>query len=89
MDAYVAREYEAPLPGVESAVATIWCELLRCDRVGRQDNFFELGGHSLLAITLLERMRQAGLQTEVRHVFTSSTLAALASVTAELEEVLL
>ena len=47
--------------------------------MGRHDNFFELGGHSLLAVTLIERMRQQGLQAEVRTLFATPTLAELAA----------
>ncbi len=46
------------------------------DRVGVHDNFFELGGHSLLAMSLIERMRRAGLHADVRALFTTPTLAA-------------
>ncbi|MGN4039574.1 condensation domain-containing protein, partial [Burkholderia gladioli] len=56
-----------------------WAELLKQPRVGRHDNFFELGGHSLLAIQLLERMRLAGLHTDVRALFAAPTLAGLAT----------
>ena len=53
--------YEAPQGAIETAIAAIWAELLGVERVGRDDNFFELGGHSLLAISVIERMRRAGL----------------------------
>ncbi|HET7460394.1 MAG TPA: amino acid adenylation domain-containing protein [Longimicrobium sp.] len=46
--------------------------------MGRWDHFFELGGHSLLAIKLIERMRRAGLHTDVRALFTTPVLAELA-----------
>ncbi|MGY8628044.1 amino acid adenylation domain-containing protein, partial [Chromobacterium violaceum] len=56
-----------------------WRELLGVERVGRHDNFFELGGHSLLAVTLVERMRQAGLHSDIRQLFGAADLAALAA----------
>ncbi|HEU0055107.1 MAG TPA: AMP-binding protein, partial [Longimicrobium sp.] len=77
-DAYARAGYEAPLGEVEGALAEIWAELLGVERVGRRDNFFELGGHSLLAIRLIERMRRAGLHTDVRALFTTPVLAELA-----------
>jgi len=74
------REYEAPIGATEIAVAQIWAEILVLERVGRNDNFFELRGHSLLAARLIERMRQEGLRTNVRALFTHPTLAAFAAV---------
>jgi aryl carrier-like protein len=77
-DAYTRGVYEAPVGAVETTIAGIWSEVLKVERVGRHDNFFELGGHSLLAIRVLERMRRAGLQADVRALFTSPVLAQLA-----------
>jgi aryl carrier-like protein len=83
--AYGTRGYEAPVGEVETALAQIWAELLKVERVGRHDNFFELGGHSLLAVTLIERMRRAGLHADVRALFISPTLAGFAAATEDME----
>ncbi|WP_162884953.1 condensation domain-containing protein, partial [Pseudomonas syringae] len=77
--ALVSRGYEAPQGEVENLLATIWAEVLKVEQVGRHDHFFELGGHSLLAVSLIERMRQAGLSADVRVLFGQPTLAALAA----------
>ncbi|RXU07698.1 hypothetical protein B1F68_08675, partial [Pseudomonas syringae] len=77
--ALISRGYEAPQGEVENLLATIWAEVLQVEQVGRHDHFFELGGHSLLAVSLIERMRQAGLSADVRVLFSQPTLAALAA----------
>ncbi|WP_345782194.1 amino acid adenylation domain-containing protein [Xanthomonas sp. NCPPB 2654] len=59
-------------------MATIWQDLLGLAQVGRHDHFFELGGHSLLIIGLIERLRQHGLRADVRMVFMTPILCALA-----------
>jgi acyl carrier protein len=51
--------YVVPGNSTEEAIAEIWQELLKIDRVGVHDNFFDLGGHSLLATRLLARLRSA------------------------------
>lgn len=79
LDAQPRRQYEAPQGEVEEILAGIWQGLLRVERVGRHDNFFALGGHSLLIVQMLERLRRVGLTAEVRSVFESATLAALAA----------
>ena len=78
-DAYSHKAYEAPVGPIETALAEIWSEVLGVDRVGRHDSFFDLGGHSLLAIRVLERMRQAGLKSDVKALFTSPVLSDLAA----------
>ena len=77
-DVYSRGLYEAPIGAIETAIAAIWSEVLGVDRVGRHDNFFDLGGHSLLAIRVLERMRRAELQTDIRALFTTPVLSTLA-----------
>jgi amino acid adenylation domain-containing protein len=73
-----AGGYEVPQGAIEETLAAMWQDLLKLDRVSRTDNFFEMGGHSLLAVSLIERMRRAGLQADVRALFATPTLAGLA-----------
>ncbi|MDR5873395.1 non-ribosomal peptide synthetase [Vreelandella gomseomensis] len=73
-----SSQYEPPQGKTEEALAAIWSEVLGVEQVGRHDNFFELGGHSLLALSVLERMRVRGLESQVRTLFQSPELAAFA-----------
>ncbi|WP_038436646.1 non-ribosomal peptide synthetase [Pseudomonas brassicacearum] len=82
LSAAASQHYEAPLGDIEMTLASAWQKLLGVERVGRQDHFFELGGHSFLVISLIERLRQAGLQLDVRTVFSAPTLKAMAAVLA-------
>ncbi|WP_455883826.1 amino acid adenylation domain-containing protein [Pseudomonas putida] len=88
LDALVVREYEAPEGDTEILLARLWAELLGVERVGRQDNFFELGGHSLLAVSLIGRLRQEGMEADVRALFEQPTLAGYAAMTERMEIVL-
>ncbi|PVZ42393.1 non-ribosomal peptide synthetase [Pseudomonas sp. CC120222-01a] len=87
-DAIQDRPYEAPQGDTETLLATIWCELLGVEQVSRHDNFFELGGHSLLAVTLTSRLREQGLEADVRALFDQPTLAGYAAITDRMEIVL-
>ncbi|WP_211445288.1 non-ribosomal peptide synthetase, partial [Collimonas humicola] len=78
--AYAANEYAAPLGETEIALAAIWSELLKIERVGRHDNFFSLGGHSLLAVQMISRLRQAfGVEVALSAVFMHPFLADFAA----------
>jgi acyl-coenzyme A synthetase/AMP-(fatty) acid ligase/acyl carrier protein len=73
--ASATREYEAPADETEQALARIWAEVLRVDRVGRHDNFFELGGHSLSAVQVVSRVRQVlDAKVTLRNLFTRPVL---------------
>ena len=75
LDAYVVRMYEAPIGEAEQAIAQIWCDVLKIERVGRHDDFFELGGHSLLAVRVLSRLRQAlDVEINLTDLFARSVL---------------
>jgi hypothetical protein len=69
---------EPPRTEVEAAVAGIWCDVLKRERVGVHDNFFELGGHSLSAILVISRIEQAlAVDLGVRALFRTPTVAGL------------
>jgi len=78
-EAYPVREFEAPIGKAEQQIADIFAAVLNLRQVGRHDNFFEWGGHSLMAMTVIDRMRQSGLNIGVTHLFTSPTPAGLAA----------
>jgi amino acid adenylation domain-containing protein len=69
------QEYAVPEGMTEELLATLWCAVLRVERVGREDNFFDLGGHSLFATQLVSRIREAfGVELPIRVVFEQQTL---------------
>jgi hypothetical protein len=84
-----ASAFVAPRDGVESALATIWQDLLGIDAVGIHDDFFaELGGHSLLAAQVVRRVWETfGSDVSVRRFFEAPTIAELALVVTSRETV--
>jgi acyl carrier protein len=78
--AYAARGYEAPLGAIETALAQIWCDVLKLERVGRHDHFFELGGHSLMAMQVVSRVRhKLMVELALRELFAAPTVSRLAA----------
>jgi amino acid adenylation domain-containing protein len=73
------RRYEMPEGEIETAVAGIWADVLRVERIGRHDDFFELGGRSLRAVQVAARVRQVlDIDLTIRDIFEHPTLSSLA-----------
>ncbi|RJS18030.1 non-ribosomal peptide synthetase [Corallococcus sp. H22C18031201] len=73
------ESFVAPRTPVETAVASLWAQLLHLPRVGVSDNFFERGGHSLLATQVVSRLRTRFLvDLPLRALFEHPTVEELA-----------
>jgi amino acid adenylation domain-containing protein len=74
-----SAQYHAPRGEIESAIAAMWKEVLRVDKVGIHDNFFDLGGHSLLLKKVQERIeQQLNRKLEIVDLFQYPTVETLA-----------
>ena len=80
---HAGSDRDAPGGPVETALAAIWAEVLKLDRIGRHDNFFELGGHSLTAMRVMTRVeKRFGRTLRLASLFEAPTLAAQAQLIA-------
>ena len=78
-----SKAFIAPRNDTEKAIASIWQEILKIERVGVQDNFFELGGHSLLATQVVSRIQnQLGYKISLSEFFQKPTINSLSELTA-------
>jgi amino acid adenylation domain-containing protein len=72
--------FVAPRTPIEEMIATIWCQVLKLEKVGIHDNFFSLGGHSLLATQVAHRVRDTfNVALPLRLFFETATVADLAA----------
>jgi hypothetical protein len=70
----------APNNDVEKAVARIWKEVLRVDRVGVHDHFLKIGGDSISATRIVSRVNRVfGAALPLRVIFDAPTIASLAA----------
>ncbi len=68
-----AAVFEFPKAGTETALAELWREILKVDRIGAHDSFAELGGNSLQALRVIQRMEaRLGWRVEPRLLFFQS-----------------
>jgi amino acid adenylation domain-containing protein/non-ribosomal peptide synthase protein (TIGR01720 family) len=74
------QESDEPQSEIEKKLASLWCNVLRLDKVGVHDNFFRIGGDSISAIQFVSRAKQAGIQLSVKQVFKAPTISELKSL---------
>ncbi|MEL6440609.1 MAG: amino acid adenylation domain-containing protein [Cyanobacteria bacterium J06621_8] len=67
----------------EAKLVKIWQELLGIKKVGIKDNFFALGGDSILAIQVIAKASQVGIRLTPKNLFQHQTIAELAAVAPE------
>jgi acyl-coenzyme A synthetase/AMP-(fatty) acid ligase len=64
---------ETPVTNTEQAIAAIWKDLLKVERIHANDNFFELGGYSLLSLRVAKMIKKrTGYQMDPRALFFNS-----------------
>ncbi len=51
------QAYKEASTKLEKIFSTLWCQLLKMDKVGVEDNFFHLGGNSLLALRFVVKLK--------------------------------
>jgi aspartate racemase len=72
---------DGTVSSTEAAVAGVWRELLKVERIDRDSNFFESGGDSLLAAQAVSRLGSTmGAPLAVRSLFEFPTVAGLAKL---------
>ncbi|POA18110.1 non-ribosomal peptide synthetase [Pseudomonas sp. FW300-N1A1] len=74
------QDYVAPVTELEKALATIWQQVLKIERVGVTDNFFELGGDSILSLQVIARSRSLkaqGLSLKLRDLMQKPSITQL------------
>jgi amino acid adenylation domain-containing protein len=72
-------KYVAPRTQLEEALAQLWQQSLKVERVGISDSFFELGGHSILAIELIAKLKATlNITVRLQELLANPSIAELA-----------
>ncbi|NUM35549.1 MAG: SDR family NAD(P)-dependent oxidoreductase [Candidatus Brocadiae bacterium] len=75
----LSGSYIEPSSELEQALAEVWQEVLKIDKIGIHDNFFALGGHSLQAVQLVSKIQsRVKKEISVKTLFLKPNIADLA-----------
>jgi amino acid adenylation domain-containing protein len=72
-------EFTEPRTPIEAALATIWAEVLRRDRVSRTDDLLALGADSIQVFKITARANRQGIALMAKELMQHRTIARLAS----------
>jgi amino acid adenylation domain-containing protein len=75
-----ADAYSPPETPLETALASIWAEVLKVERVGRHDELFALGADSIHLFQIAARANRQGMHLSARQLLEHRTVAELAPV---------
>ena len=82
-------DYVAPDNPTQEAIAAIFSQVLKLEKVGIYDNLFEMGGNSLQATQVISRLRESfSLELPLRRLFEQPTVADLALAVTEIHATL-
>ncbi len=74
-----APEFAEPRTPIEAALAIIWADVLRRDRVGRTDDLLALGADSIQVFKITARANRQGIALMAKELMQHRTIARLAS----------
>jgi acyl carrier protein len=82
-------DYVAPDNSTQEAIAAIFGQVLKLEKVGIYDNFFEIGGNSLQATQVISLLRESlSLELPLRRLFEQPTVADLALAVTKIQTTL-
>ncbi len=73
------QAFVAPQTEMEQAIAELWQQALKVEKVGLHDNFFDLGAHSLIVVRVHSDLKKRlGREIPLIEMFKNATISALA-----------
>jgi acyl carrier protein len=75
----LSQRFEPPRGEMEEALAAIWQDVLRVEKIGREHKFLELGGHSVQGMRVVVRVAERfGIQMSFPDLFQHPTIRQMA-----------